>query len=264
MNKKSTSLFFSSILAIVVSVGLSYVHAAWTNPSAGPIGGNLSAPVTAGSVSQIKPGGLSVDTFIATQNAQFDQTVFFRGSIRGGAPLASAPVLKVGGQSGTNSHVVITNVNGDVRAQATLGSDELVATQKSRLCADDQGHVVYCPQYIFIDQNVAIENTSLNTNIITVTANGTQVIFPGASYPIIPQTPVSYATISNPPPTMEIYVEWNTSAANTQRIRVIDTNGTQYCELVQNGDPTSYATFDPIDMTGPDPVWIIAEEGPTC
>jgi hypothetical protein len=48
-------------LAIILSLGLSYVYA-WTAPSSLPPGGNTSAPLNTSSTGQTKTGGLILNT----------------------------------------------------------------------------------------------------------------------------------------------------------------------------------------------------------
>ena len=55
-----------SVLAIVLSLGLSYVYA-WTAPTATPPSGNVSAPINTGTALQQKGGDLTVKNFIADQ-----------------------------------------------------------------------------------------------------------------------------------------------------------------------------------------------------
>ncbi len=264
---RTLSLILCIALAAAVSVGLSYVYAAWANPASTPPACTTSipcdSPVTALVTDQIKPSGLSVDTFIATQNAKFDQRTFFRGTIKGGAPLSPNPQLTIGGLAGTAPNDVITDVNGDVRSQGTLSSDELIAAAGSgtRLCADGVGHVVYCPLYVYTGQQIIGGNTSLDISLVTIEIDGQQVVFP-MPYPIAPGSSGSQFWANSPTSAspVSVYVEWS-SHINGQHISVIDTNGAIQCELVGNGDPTPYVTFPNVDMTGPDPLYILADDG---
>ncbi len=148
MKKQTISLIFTLILGLTLSVGLSYLHAAWSDPAGTPPAGNLYAPITTSDGAQVKEGGLSVNTFTATKHAQFDQRTFFRGSLKGGTP-ATTGVLQIGGTpaNADDQYRVRTNVTGDVYSLLTLGSTELISNEKNRLCGDTEGHVVLCPQY---------------------------------------------------------------------------------------------------------------------
>ncbi len=55
-------------LALVLSLGLSYVYA-WTAPTQSPPAGNTAAPLNTGTTDQVKDGGLSVNAFSAFANA---------------------------------------------------------------------------------------------------------------------------------------------------------------------------------------------------
>ena len=52
------------ILAIILSIGVSYVYA-WTGPTATAPDGNVSAPINVSATSQVKSGGLGVTNLIA-------------------------------------------------------------------------------------------------------------------------------------------------------------------------------------------------------
>lgn len=60
------ALVLGLLCAALFSVSL---LSAWSGPSAPPPGNNLPAPVTAGSVSQVKSGGLSLDALGVFGNA---------------------------------------------------------------------------------------------------------------------------------------------------------------------------------------------------
>lgn len=59
MKKQIFSAFKITVLAIVLSFGLSYVYA-WTAPSATPPTGNVSAPINTSGTAQTKTGGLTL------------------------------------------------------------------------------------------------------------------------------------------------------------------------------------------------------------
>ncbi|MBI4118060.1 MAG: hypothetical protein HY455_00780 [Parcubacteria group bacterium] len=49
------------LLALILVVGISYVHAAWSEPTATPPNNNTAPPINEGAVDQVKDAGLSVD-----------------------------------------------------------------------------------------------------------------------------------------------------------------------------------------------------------
>lgn len=49
------------LLALVLSIGISYTYAAWSPPTATPTGGNTDAPVNVGNATQVKAGALTVN-----------------------------------------------------------------------------------------------------------------------------------------------------------------------------------------------------------
>ena len=59
------------ILAVILSIGVSYVYADWTGPTLTAPGGNVSAPINAGATSQVKSGGLWVASLGADGGATF-------------------------------------------------------------------------------------------------------------------------------------------------------------------------------------------------
>jgi hypothetical protein len=145
--QKTFSIVIVSIIAVIFAIGLSYVSAAWTNPSGTPPSANLAAPVNASVVDQVKEEGLSVGTFVANQDSHFFQRVHFRGLLNGGTPGASNATLHIGGVStdtDTNTYRVAADIRGSVKSQGTLGATELINSSLNSLCADYAGHVILC------------------------------------------------------------------------------------------------------------------------
>ncbi len=62
MFKKLASAFKTTplVIALVLTFGLSYAYAAWSEPTATPPGGNVAAPINTGSAAQTKTGSLGV------------------------------------------------------------------------------------------------------------------------------------------------------------------------------------------------------------
>lgn len=144
IKKNLIVVFFGGALVYA----LSFASAAFTEPTGGAPTNNIDSPVTVLSPGQVKNGGLSVGTFLANGTAEFQQKTFFPGSLKGQNPLGGDDVLRVGGLDYATSvtKYVDATATGNVHTEQTLGSAELVTQKKSRLCADDEGHVVFCPQ----------------------------------------------------------------------------------------------------------------------
>lgn len=148
------SLFF----ALVLAIGIDYVYAAWSEPNSNPGSGSIAAPVHVTVGNQVKPGDLSVGLFSAFKNATFKQKTFLTEA----NVLGNAGTLYVGGTDQKanieddlegnipSEYTVDTRVNGFVRAGSTLGSEEIITNQNLRLCADDQGHIVFCQKGEFV------------------------------------------------------------------------------------------------------------------
>ncbi len=136
------------ISGIVLAVGASYVHAAlFTEPTGAPVMSNKDVPIHVGA-DQVKNGGLSVGTFLANQNAQFDQQVFLGGTtarmVRGGAPATANSTVNIGGFNVDNSvDRVKTMVDGSVFANSLEGTD-LSNNSSRKVCANAAGKLVLC------------------------------------------------------------------------------------------------------------------------
>ncbi len=125
---------------LVLAAGLSVVSAAaWSGPAASSPQNNIAAPLHTGPA-QVKSGGLSVNTFLASQNAQFGQQVFFKGIVRGGTPTDTDSTVLFGIPS------MPTNLaaSGDVAAKGTIKSDSVANASSSPLCATANGTIVLC------------------------------------------------------------------------------------------------------------------------
>lgn len=80
MYTKLKSLTQSLFLALVFAFGLIYVHAAWTEPTAAPPGGNVEAPINVGSISQTKSGGLGAGSLLTTGSIRTDARRYYFGA----------------------------------------------------------------------------------------------------------------------------------------------------------------------------------------
>ena len=63
------------ILAIILSIGVSYVYADWTGPTLTAPGGNVSSPINVSAMSQVKSGGLWVASLGTDGGATFGGSV---------------------------------------------------------------------------------------------------------------------------------------------------------------------------------------------
>jgi len=68
------------ILALILAFGISFIHAAWVGPTASPPGGNVSAPVNVGNVTQVKSGIFVAPEIIATRFTAIDKYCIDPGS----------------------------------------------------------------------------------------------------------------------------------------------------------------------------------------
>ena len=58
-----------AIIALIITLGVTYAYAAWTGPTVAPPDGNVNAPINVGTVDQIKSGGIGVDTLAVFGNS---------------------------------------------------------------------------------------------------------------------------------------------------------------------------------------------------
>lgn len=58
-----------AVMALTITLGVTYVYAAWTGPTVAPPGGNVDAPINVGTVDQIKDGGLGIDSLAVYGNS---------------------------------------------------------------------------------------------------------------------------------------------------------------------------------------------------
>ena len=128
-------LLIGSIL--VGTIGLAY--AAFPMPSAAAPGNNIDVPVHTGPA-QVKNGGLSVNTFLANDNAQFKQQTFLNGTVFGGTPGLSTSTVAIG--DGTAPANI--TVNGNVSAAQYIQSTSVANGDSSNLCATTNGTIVTC------------------------------------------------------------------------------------------------------------------------
>jgi len=58
-------------VALVITLGVTYVYAAWVGPTAAPPGNNTDAPINTGTTDQIKNGGLGLGSLAVFGNSAF-------------------------------------------------------------------------------------------------------------------------------------------------------------------------------------------------
>lgn len=161
-----TQLIALTTLAVIVAVA-GNVHAGNPAvPAPGPfsdaVNNNTPLPVNIGTAFQIKlsdssglGGGLSVAAFIARSNASFAKTLGIQGILTGKVQPVVSPTLPYALlRVGDVNRMVDLTVTGRTYAQeltvgdrqAGLYSDKVLApsTQLKKLCADQQGTIVFC------------------------------------------------------------------------------------------------------------------------
>ena len=79
------------ILAVILSIGVSYVYADWTGPTLTAPGGNVSSPINVSAMSQVKSGGLWVASLGTDGGATFG----------GGVKIGNSDTACTAGISGT-------------------------------------------------------------------------------------------------------------------------------------------------------------------
>ncbi|MHB1163221.1 MAG: hypothetical protein ACYCZZ_01705 [Minisyncoccota bacterium] len=62
------------VLALILSFGLSYAYASWTEPGSTPPAGNVDAPINTGATAQTKSGTLSAGTVSVPSGSVFSWT----------------------------------------------------------------------------------------------------------------------------------------------------------------------------------------------
>jgi hypothetical protein len=179
MNLKKTLITNIALIAfgIVTAIGLSYAYAAWSVPAAtysDPSGtapaNNTDTPLNISILDQVKAsgtcaagncGGLSVETFLATMNAQFSKNVTFNDVIGGGtAPFGSVSQMYFGGTDSAGfAHPTSVAIAGGLDAEGVLKSAKLENTEGMKaLCSDAEGKVVFC-DIVDVCSNIAGNQT---------------------------------------------------------------------------------------------------------
>ena len=126
-------------LGLIVALAIGVTHASFTLPTTTPPGANVATPLHTGP-DQVKDAGLSVNTFLATQNAAFKQQTFLNGTVFGGKPGDASSTVSIG-DSTAPANVA---VNGNLSAATFLQSSSVANTSASNLCATADGTIVTC------------------------------------------------------------------------------------------------------------------------
>lgn len=108
-----------SALAVVMSLGLSYVSAAWITPALPPPVGNIAAPINIGSAPQTKAGAFTIGTVITPASLTTIGTIGATGDICTAA--GGGKCLSTAAARGTLSCVTRTGT-----PTATCNADEVV------------------------------------------------------------------------------------------------------------------------------------------
>ena len=131
------------LFTTLISIGISY--AAWNTPTATPPADAIATPITAISPAQVKPAGLSVNTFAALGNASFKQRVLANGMLVSIDPTTPVQIFRIGGVNAAGTTIdVDTTISHDLISGDTLGSSYLKNTTLNPLCGDSTGTVVLC------------------------------------------------------------------------------------------------------------------------
>jgi len=69
------------LLALLIAVGVSYVSAAWSNPTATPPEGNVAAPINVSEVGQTKKGNLILESLDANNNVLANALTLVNGNL---------------------------------------------------------------------------------------------------------------------------------------------------------------------------------------
>lgn len=139
----------SQILALTLSLGIFLAlgsASAFTPPTSGkPTSAdwqNSAEPVDQSAVGQLKPGGLSVDTFFANGEALFMQVLNLKGLVNGGTETDTNSTVAFG----DGSYQANLDLTGKLRSNLSFTSESLAHSGPGLepICADTQGHLYLC------------------------------------------------------------------------------------------------------------------------
>lgn len=131
----------STVLKNFAYIALGLVAAATLGfaQTATPPGANVDAPLHTGP-DQVKNGSLSVNTFLANQNAAFKQQTFLNGVVFGGKPGDATSTVNIGDTAAPAN----ISVNGNLSAVSFLQSSSVANASSYHLCATANGTIVTC------------------------------------------------------------------------------------------------------------------------
>ncbi len=137
--KKQLSQLLIASAALVLLAGIAH---AYTPPKSAPGAGNTDAPITTASTNQVKSGGLSVGTFVAQKDADFEQMTFLNGMVLGGSSSDTTDKPVTFGSSASKVNVLFT---GRLEVKGVYQSDSLkTGGGKKPICANADGVLYIC------------------------------------------------------------------------------------------------------------------------
>ncbi len=154
------------MLAIVLSLGLSYVHA-WTAPTVSPPGGNTAAPLNTSLVAQVKYGGLVIDSLGIANIAAGALNVLgganIGGSVGIGTTTTNAAKLTVVGTVKITGGIPGA---GKVLTSDATGLASWVAPSSGGVTSISQGTgITLSPNPITTTGTVSVNTTSLQSRV---------------------------------------------------------------------------------------------------
>jgi len=151
-----------------LALGMNYLYAAWTAPTAPPPGGNVSAPVNIGTTAQVKNGSLSVNAFSAFGSA------YVQGNLGIGVVSPSYKV-DIGGTPGTDG---IRFPDGTVQTSAG-GGGTLTMSFSKYMQVQHRVTVDYTLTAGWITHTI---NYDVENSISGASRSGNQIILPAGTY----------------------------------------------------------------------------------
>ncbi len=170
--KNILSNFKLITLGIIAAIILSYTYtqaASWINPPANAPQNNTFLPINVGVQDQVKESSLSVNAFIAEQNAQFEDKVFMLNTVFGGSPTDTTSTVYFGGVDPVDNNLKKVNINmyGDLSAVTGMQSDSLIGPDTAPLCVTSDGTLIRCqstPSTINVTCGSNVDDDPASTN----------------------------------------------------------------------------------------------------
>ncbi|MDO8572887.1 MAG: hypothetical protein Q7S11_03935 [bacterium] len=155
------------LLALILSIGVSYAYAAWSPPSTSPTGGNTDAPINVGGVTQVKAGALTVNGLLTAVSKLMvggagtppgGLTLGVIGNVgadkycdRNGNNCISAGIgaggiqKRVTGTCSGGNFLVGVNPDGSVNCAAASGGTQFYQCPNIQRSINEGGTTSYCP-----------------------------------------------------------------------------------------------------------------------